>query len=68
MRLSLNNQTVEKTIEGIKRTPILDPTPSSGSSFLVKPFTSGLETTDGYFQELMEVIKIVWILEEAVLS
>ena len=52
LRLSLNNQTVEKTIEGIKRTPILDPTPSSGSSFLVKPFTSGLETTDGYFQEL----------------
>lgn len=52
LRLSLNNQTVEKTIEGIKRTPILDPTPSSGSSFLVKPFTSGLETADGYFQEL----------------
>ena len=52
LRLSLNNQSVETTIGSVKRTPILDPTPSSGSPFLVKPFTSGLGEDNGYFQEL----------------
>lgn len=40
IKLSLNSNTSLKEFEIIK-TPVIDPTPSSGSSFYVKPFTSG---------------------------
>lgn len=40
IKLSLNSNTSLKEFE-MTKTPAIDPTPSSGSSFYVKPFTSG---------------------------